>query len=67
MHLDGVPVPVVTVKVAAARLHLSLAHTRLLCDLGTLIAIKVDGRWWVFERAIETYAPTLRLLPRNAS
>ena len=67
MCLDGVSVPVVPLKIAAILLGYSLAHARLLCDTGRLIGIKIDGRWWVLERSIETYAPTLRLINRKAS
>jgi len=67
MSLDCVSVPVVSLRIAAFRLGYSPAHTRLLCDLGLLIGIKLDGRWWVLERSIEVYAPTLRLVSQKAS
>ena len=67
VRLDGVSVPVVPIKIAAVRLGYTHAHTRLLCDTGRLIAIKIDGRWWVLERSIEVYASTLRLSPQNTA
>jgi len=67
MCLDGVYVPVVTLRYAAFRLGYSLSWARMLCDMGTLIAIKIDGRWWVLERSIEIQALTLGLSSEKAS
>ena len=62
VEIVGVRLPVVSVKIAARRLSLSVRYTRRLCDEGKLIAIKIDGRWWVLERAIEIW-PQTALLP----
>lgn len=67
MCLDGVSVPVVSLKIAATRLGYTNAHTRLLCETDKLIGFKLDGRWWVLERSIQVYASALRLSPQKAS
>ena len=67
MCLDGVYVPVVTLKVAAIRLGYSLSCARMLCDMGTLIGFKIDRCWWVLERSIEIQASTLGLPSQKAS
>lgn len=65
--LDGVSVPVVSLKVAAIRLGYTNGHTRLMCDTGSLIGFKMDGRWWVLERSIEVYVLALRHQSQKAS
>lgn len=67
VEIDGVRLPVVSVRLAACSLNLSVRYTRRLCDEGKLIAIKMDGRWWVLERAIEIWPQTALLRLPEAS
>ena len=61
MCLDDVYIPVVTARAAAARLHVSVRHVQLLCDTDQLIAIKVEGRWWLHELSVQMYRASDRL------
>ena len=58
-----------TVGQSAGRVIVEIDGVRLrrLCDEGKLIAIKMDGRWWVLERAIEIWPQTALLLLPDAS
>lgn len=58
VQIEGVMIPVVNVAVAAHRLNYSPDYIRQMCDTGKLIAVKLDGRWWIPERLTEKTPPT---------
>lgn len=52
MVIDGVPVRMIPLSVAASRLNYSVTYCRILCDMDTLIGIKIESRWWVAELSV---------------
>lgn len=50
MQINYKWIPVYSTEYAADSLNLNHHYVTQLCDRGTLIATKANGRWWVHEQ-----------------